>query len=189
MANVYVRFLLSNLESTICLFIEVTAIANYTTRVVDNSLSAEQLQEALKFLGAFVTFMIRVCFNNFQWLTRTGLLDHVSSIPSTNQSAILLPRFYPLVHWRYHSTTPCRSPRSWWEWHRRQMQRIQYQLAFSEQIPQSPPPGISLMAWIPLRYGVWHLLNNLYTFLPLNFSIPRLWYDQQIAGGKLWQLC
>jgi len=66
MANVYVRFLLSNLESTICLFIEVTAIANYTTRVVDNSLSAEQLQEALKFLGAFVTFMIRVCFNNFQ---------------------------------------------------------------------------------------------------------------------------
>ncbi|PPQ86838.1 hypothetical protein CVT25_012558, partial [Psilocybe cyanescens] len=29
----------------------LTAIANYTTRVVDKSLSAEQLQEALKFLG------------------------------------------------------------------------------------------------------------------------------------------
>jgi len=36
------------------LFIGVTAIANYTTRVVDTSLSAEQLQEALKFLGVFV---------------------------------------------------------------------------------------------------------------------------------------
>lgn len=48
---------------TICLFIAVTAIANYTTRVVDKSLSAEQLQEALKFLGAFMTF-IRVSFNN-----------------------------------------------------------------------------------------------------------------------------
>jgi hypothetical protein len=51
-------------SKAICLFIEVTAIANYTTRVVDKSLSAEQLQEALKFLGAFVTF-IRVSFNNF----------------------------------------------------------------------------------------------------------------------------
>uniref|UniRef100_A0A8H7Y2I7 Uncharacterized protein n=1 Tax=Psilocybe cubensis TaxID=181762 RepID=A0A8H7Y2I7_PSICU len=29
----------------------LTAIANYTTRVVDKSLSAEQIQEALKFLG------------------------------------------------------------------------------------------------------------------------------------------
>jgi len=36
---------------------QVTAIANYTTRVVDKSLSAEQLQEALKFLGAFVVLI------------------------------------------------------------------------------------------------------------------------------------
>jgi hypothetical protein len=64
MANVYVRLLLIYYptSSQNCLFIEVTAIANYTTRVVDNSLSAEQLQEALKFLGAFVTF---ICCNNF----------------------------------------------------------------------------------------------------------------------------
>ena len=31
----------------------VTAIANYTSRVVSKTLSAEQTQEALKFLGQF----------------------------------------------------------------------------------------------------------------------------------------
>lgn len=49
--------------SSTCL---VSAITNYTTRVVDTTLSATQRQEALKFLGLLTHPVIRfVVFNNF----------------------------------------------------------------------------------------------------------------------------
>ena len=49
----------------------MTAIANYTTRVVDTSLSAEQIQEALKFIG--------MCFSlyPFTFGTEKTFTDHV----------------------------------------------------------------------------------------------------------------
>jgi hypothetical protein len=43
----------------------VTAIANYTTRVVQTSLSAEQRQEALKFLGLLTSPILSVVIDDF----------------------------------------------------------------------------------------------------------------------------
>ena len=53
MASVFVSY--GDIPKNLCLtsdhFAQVTAIANYTVRVAQTSLSATQRQEALKFLG------------------------------------------------------------------------------------------------------------------------------------------
>ena len=56
-------------------FETVTAIANYTTRVAQTSLSASQRQEALKFLGTYT-------FRKLRLVIHTALVDHVSIIRS-----------------------------------------------------------------------------------------------------------
>jgi hypothetical protein len=55
----------------------VGAIANYTTRVVETSLSASQRQEALKFLGAPISCSSAICLSDLMH-RRIIVTDHVS---------------------------------------------------------------------------------------------------------------
>lgn len=95
----------------------VTAIANYTTRVVDTSLSAAQRQEALKFIGA--CFLI-YRFASFSYAYCNLKITYVA----TESWSFLLTRnmtYLLSVYWRHWPATPCRGPRSWWQRHRREM--------------------------------------------------------------------
>lgn len=88
----------------------VTAIANYTTRVVDTGLSAAQRQEALKFLGSFLftaLFTLNAYLSGVLWNSKTmyihlfrtqsqALIERISSSSSETLDSLCMSK---LLQW------------------------------------------------------------------------------------------